>query len=481
MSTTASQLPLVPVLRAGADYVSLERLELAAHRDGRPLALVSQANAGLVRRDLKRDAERARILRRVPLPRMLEICGEAGERFLADALPLAADGPAQSPEDYVASLSATSGLPYALCRANMRKIHAVLAQMPAVLGGLTRGLDPALLGAGQGDERGVPLSFVPRTDSLGVVLPSNSPGVHSSWLPAVALRTPLTLKPGREEPWTPLRIVRAFLAAGCPREAFGFYPTDHEGAAAILEGCGRSLLFVDSSRYAHDPRVEIHGPGRSKVLLGPDEAERWEEHLDVIVRSIADNGGRSCINASSVFVTAHADEVADALAQRLARLEPRPPEAEDASLAAFASPAFAEAIERRIAEGLAAGGAEDVTARYRRGPRAVTLGGASFLLPTILRCRSLQHPLANTEFLFPFASVVEVAADELPACLGPSLVVTAITRDAALVERLLAARHVERLNLGPVPTSRVRWDQPHEGNLFESLYARRALQRAEAW
>jgi hypothetical protein len=26
----------------------------------------------------------------------------------------------------------------------------------------------------------------------------------------------------------------------------------------------------------------------------------------------------------------------------------------------------------------------------------------------------------------------------------------------------------------------IAWDQPHEGNLFEHLYARRALQRAAA-
>jgi hypothetical protein len=36
------------------------------------------------------------------------------------------------------------------------------------------------------------------------------------------------------------------------------------------------------------------------------------------------------------------------------------------------------------------------------------------------------------------------------------------------------------LNVGPVPTNFVRWDQPHEGNLFEHLYARRAFHRAAA-
>ena len=482
--TEASGLLHVPVLRAGKDYSSLARAQLAGHRDGRALAEVSQANAGLLRRDLERGPERARALRRVPVRRMLEICHEAGERFLHDSLPLAADGPALSPEEHVALLSATSGLPHTLCRANMQKIHTVLTEMPGILRGLTRGLDLDVLDAGVGEQDGVPLSYVPRADSLGVVLPSNSPGVHSIWLPALALRTPLVLKPGREEPWTPLRVARAFLAAGCPPEAFGFYPTDHEGAAAILERCERSLLFGDegtTARYAGDPRIEVHGPGRSKVLLGPDVAGRWREHLDVLVASIADNGGRSCINASSIWVPEHGDEIADALAERLARLEPLPPDAGDARLAAFANPAFAELVDRRIEEGLAAGGAEDVTARHRAGGRSATLDGARFLLPTIVRCRSLEHPLANTEFLFPFASVVEYAPEDVPARLGRSLVVTAITREPELLGRLLAAAEIDRLNLGPLPTSRVRWDQPHEGNLFELLYARRALQRAEGW
>jgi hypothetical protein len=32
------------------------------------------------------------------------------------------------------------------------------------------------------------------------------------------------------------------------------------------------------------------------------------------------------------------------------------------------------------------------------------------------------------------------------------------------------------LNLGPISTTRISWDQPHEGNLFEFLYRRRSLE-----
>ena len=88
--------------------------------------------------------------------------------------------------------------------------------------------------------------------------------------------------------------------------------------------------------------------------------------------------------------------------------------------------------------------------------------------------------MANKEFLFPFASVVQVKPEEIPQALGPSLVVTAITSDPKLIARLVSASNVDRLNIGPVSTNQVSWDQPHEGNLFDHLYARRAFQRAIA-
>lgn len=477
-------VPHLPVLRAGVDYESLDRHELRSPRDGRAVASISQANAGILRRDLKRQAENAAALRAVPVAELLEICARAGELFLDGTLPLNDEGVEQSPQDYVETLSATSGLPWVMCRANMRKVHSVFTGMPAILRGLMRGLDPGVLDTGLAVQDGIAVSYSIAARSLGVVLPSNSPGVNSLWIPAIALKVPVVLKPGREEPWTPLRIARALLAAGCPPGAIGFYPTDHEGAAAILAGTDRALLFGDASitaAWAADPRVEIHGPGRSKLLLGADAVDDWREHLDVIAASVLDNGGRSCVNASTIVVPRHADELADALARRLAQVAPRSADDEKAQLSAFASPAFAERIDQLIEQGLAGGGAEDLTARHRSTPRLQEHEGARYLLPTIVRCDSLEHPLGNTEFLFPFASVVEVPEAEVVEALGPSLVVTAITRDPALRERLLNAPHVGRLNLGPLPTTRVDWDQPHEGNLFEHLYCRRAIQRAPAW
>ena len=73
---------------------------------------------------------------------------------------------------------------------------------------------------------------------------------------------------------------------------------------------------------------------------------------------------------------------------------------------------------------------------------------------------------------------VPVSESEVPGALGSTLVLTAVTSNADLQRRLLQAANVDRLNLGPIPTNRIGWDQPHEGNLFEHLYSRRAIQRA---
>jgi hypothetical protein len=63
-----------------------------------------------------------------------------------------------------------------------------------------------------------------------------------------------------------------------------------------------------------------------------------------------------------------------------------------------------------------------------------------------------------------------------PELSGFFTVVSAITEDAAFTQALMASRNVDRLNIGPIPTYQLSWDQPHEGNLFEHLYRRRALQ-----
>jgi hypothetical protein len=124
-------------------------------------------------------------------------------------------------------------------------------------------------------------------------------------------------------------------------------------------------------------------------------------------------------------------------------------------------------------------GARDVTASYRGGERLVQWNNCSYLLPTVILSEH-DHPLAMKEFLFPFASVLKVDQNDIASLLGPTLVVTAITKDPKLIQKLVASSRIDRLNIGALPTNQISWDQPHEGNLFDHLYARRAFQQAVA-
>ena len=89
----------------------------------------------------------------------------------------------------------------------------------------------------------MPLSYQAQSPVLGMVLPSNSPGVHTLWLPIIPMQIGLVLKPGPQEPWTPYRMTAAFLQAGIPKQAIAIYPGMGDVGAAVLAHCPRSLIF----------------------------------------------------------------------------------------------------------------------------------------------------------------------------------------------------------------------------------------------
>ena len=104
----------------------------------------------------------------------------------------------------------------------------------------------------------------------------------------------------------------------------------------------------------------------------------------------------------------------------------------------------------------------------------------NYLLPTVVKVDSFDQELAIREFLFPFASFVECPQSEMISRIGSSLAVTAITSDQTWIRDLFDCPDIDRLNIGNIPTNRIQWDQPHEGNLFDFLYERRSFQIADA-
>ena len=120
----------------------------------------------------------------------------------------------------------------------------------------------------------MPISYQAQSPVLGLVLPSNSPGVHTLWLPIIPMQVGLVLKPGPQEPWTPFRVAEAFFAAGIPREAISIYPGEADVGAAVLDACPRSLIFGGTGHRGPLPRQPARAGARPRLLEDPARRRR---------------------------------------------------------------------------------------------------------------------------------------------------------------------------------------------------------------
>src|SRR5688572_14329223 len=142
----------IPLLRRGRPYKSLDVAHAPHHATGQPYVEISQANVGLIRRDLLgQDAMRATLLA-IPTARLLEMTRAAASIFLEDALPLG--DTTQTPDDYVRQVSATTGMPFVMVHRNLKRVASVMENVEGILRGLTRGLDLTLLDRGYGEIQG---------------------------------------------------------------------------------------------------------------------------------------------------------------------------------------------------------------------------------------------------------------------------------------------------------------------------------------
>jgi acyl-CoA reductase-like NAD-dependent aldehyde dehydrogenase len=210
--------------------------------------------------------------------------------------------------------------------------------------------------------------------------------------------------------------------------------------------------------------------------LGDDVVDHWEKYLDIMADSVYANSGRGCINCSGIWASRHTKEIAQALAEKIGPIVPKPPDDPESSLAAFTVPGAAKAIWGVIETQLNESGVENVTAKF--GSRFVEKERCGYLRPTVIHCDSPDRALANTEFMYPFVSVVKCPQEQMLAKIGPTLVCSAVTNDAQFQRALLDAQHIDRLNIGAIPTFKLDWLQPHEGNIVEFLFRPRAFQTA---
>jgi acyl-CoA reductase-like NAD-dependent aldehyde dehydrogenase len=466
-------------LRWGKPYESLDFTNVVHFDTGEPIAKVGNVGGGIVTRDMRQAHKAREALLQFSTDELIAMTKHAAELFESGTLKVGDSE--QTVDDFVHQQSASTGLPEHMCRGNLAKNAFVLSHMDQILDCLTRGLDLSILSRGYGEEgRGVVVSFQAQTPVLGAVLPNNSPGVHTLWLPAIPLQIGLALKPGSQEPWTPYRMVSAFIAAGVPAEAFSLYPGGHDVGGALMTAAPRSMIFGSAqtvAQHAGNPRVQAHGPGFSKILLGDDAVDDWEDYLDLMVESVLSNSGRSCINCSGIWASRHTREIAQAIAERIGPIDVKPPSDRQSLLAAFTVPSMATGTYAMVKEDLKESGVTDMTAGY--GEKLIEREHCAYLRPMVVHADSPDRGVAMKEYMFPFVSVVQCPQDQMLQRIGPTLVGTVLTSDAKFIQQAGRCVEIDRLNIGPVPTNRLNWLQPHEGNLTEFLFRNRAYQLAD--
>lgn len=372
-----------------------------------------------------------------------------------------------TPEQYCQLQARSAGVPIAVARRALAEMERTFGQLAdRVLAECPAGAaEPAAVAAGQ-----IAPVWVRRGDVLAVVAPSNNPGTHTQWVLAVAFGYQVVVRPGTRDPFTPARMIAALLAAGVPGPALSLLPGGHATGDALVRTADLSLVFggdAAMARYGDRRSVIRRGPGRSKLLhSGPVT----EQVLDTICASVGHDAGMRCTNASAVFTDADPRLLAEAVADRLARLTPAPPQSEQAELPVLGT-AAAQALRAQLAGQLA--GAVDV-ARYPDGPLADLGDGSAALRPAVLLCDRPDHPGGGVELPFPCVSILPWRRELGLAPLRNTLSLTVLSEDRTLAEQALREPSIRKVLHGALPTWTAGPVSPHDGFLGHDLMEARA-------
>ncbi|KMV23599.1 aldehyde dehydrogenase family protein [Mycobacterium heckeshornense] len=366
-------------------------------------------------------------------------------------------------DTYVERASAVSGLPIAVTRAGAHRVaHVVTSAIDAVRPACPTG---AALDWREPRIRHGGAVWTRRGDVFAVHASGNGPGIHASWPQALALGYRVAVRPSRREPFTAHRLVHALRTSGFRPEDATYLPTEHGGADEIIRSADLAMVYGDQhvvDKYATDPTVFVNGPGRSKMLITAEQD--WRDYLDVVVDSIANQGGMACVNTTAVLYEGDPTALAGAIADRLSTIEPLPTEDERALLPTRSidkAGQLADFLAAKAAGTIPVLGADQVVAPLGNGRAA--------LRPAVHLMAAPDVDTLNTELPFPCVWVSPWSRRDDMAALRRSLVVTAITSDEALVDELLAEPTIANVYWGRHPTSYEAPEIPHDGFLADFL------------
>ena len=305
--------------------------------------------------------------------------------------------------------------------------------------------------------------FSRRGDVVSIVAAGNGPGVHGLWPQAIAMGYRTIVKPSAREPFTAQRLVCAFELAGLA-DYVALIPTDYKGAETLISLSDLAIVYGGpnvAARYTNNPRVLVQGPGRSKIVVGKDICHK--EAVAIAAQSVLSLGGAACVSTSAILVEDDPKGFAEALRQELEIYSGN-------CTVTLSRQQEANAYETLLKS-------DDVPWNYDRG-----YSHGCPLKPHVTVVDSASDPKVQRELPFPCVTVAPLKQEE--SCykaLAGSLVVTVLSRQKDLINKILMDASIANVYVGNIPTTWMDFRMPHDGYLADFLMCNRGIRVADEW
>jgi acyl-CoA reductase-like NAD-dependent aldehyde dehydrogenase len=450
-------LEIIPIIRPQGSYVSRDR-EIVYDCAGRPYREISFAPSLLITQCMR---ELSLASTQTQEDRLAAIA-RAGALFSQATL----EG--ESPQDYCLHVAQVSGTPIAVIQRSLTEMSRSMQELAGELEfqqprGATTSLTPLRA-------MDAPALWLPRGKTLAVIAAGNHPMIHVSWLQALAFGYHVAIRPGRRDPFTPLRLIRSLLTAGLAPGHLAFLPGTHHAVECLIDAADFALVYGDESvvnRYAQKKNVLLRGPGHSKLLIEKTRNLEDAGDIDMLVQAVAADGGVRCTNTSALLIGENTADIAHRLADRLSRL-PVLPVTEPAACLPVMPREQARNIRTFLDRRLE--GAIDLCCVSSSTEAIVDLDdGAAVLKPAVLLCQTSCHPFFGCELPFPCVWIAPWSAQDGVVPLRNSLVVTMLTNDELLVRDALNERSIRKVCWGPISPCFSASGVPHDGYIGQFL------------
>ncbi len=296
---------------------------------------------------------------------------------------------------------------------------------------------------------------------VSAITPFNHPmnQVAHKVAPAIAVGTPVVLKPSEKTPLSAYWLAQLSLDCGLPPNAFNVVNGTLAEIAPLLIQHERveMVTFTGSSevgrRIASDAGYKrlVLELGGSSPLLVLEDAD-VEEAVAISLAGIFKNSGQRCTAIRRLVVhRSLADSFAEQLASRTAQLSCGDPYDSTTDMGTVIDEAAAQRLEARVNEAVAAG-ARVLTGHRRDG---------ALYWPTVVDRVENDFPLVRSESFGPIASILRF--DDLDEALAIAndteygLSSGVVSQHWPSIQRCISEIEAGTVNVNEAPSYRLEW------------------------